>query len=660
VADAPEQTPAQSVAIDYPGAPDSERETAASVVARVVLWEQGIGKDWRERCQRFYRQYRGFRQFRDAWTKAGPNDRDGVLYDAKKHWGAHLHIPLSFRTIETIVPKAIAHAPKLLVVPADEQWRKNVEAVRLLLDSQQEQIDIDLAFQDVMRSGRIYGLGVGKSYWRKEIKQRRRMEKSALGAEYLLGDLKPEVTFDDPMFEDVDVFDFAWDPYGCDLRTCEWVSHRIWLSKRAVMQRLASGVWNTVSAGQLDEDRVSKLNSGGGQRYDEIWSDRMLASGFGSFNSLARGQQPHELLEFHDGDRVLSVLDRQVLVQDAENPCAPCMPFCIYRPTPLAKQFVGIGDLEPLEHLQRELDTLRSQRRDAATIALCAGYAFDDTAVNEDDLTFGPAAAIRTQGNPREAILPLPIKEVPGSGYQEEQVIRADIEAVSGMQDALDNTPAGGQASTATEAQLVQASLGRRIELGSRRFEIEIVRNTARAFLYMDQRMIEENRPALMVPEEGVTPEEAYESGAWKMYPIGPGELEGEYEMMAEGGSMAARNIPQDRADANQLMQIAGHSWYIDPTKPLERALELCGIKHPKAWMKAQEPPVPAAALNMLELAGVDPNLIQQAVLKARTVAAPQEGPSAEQVTAMLGGAQMGGQGAPAPVPGQNGGGYRR
>jgi hypothetical protein len=49
------------------------------------------------------------------------------------------------------------------------------------------------------------------------------------------------------------------------------------------------------------------------------------------------------------------------------------LPFQVYRPTPLQKQMVGIGDLEPLEHLQRELDTLRSQRRDAATMALCAG-----------------------------------------------------------------------------------------------------------------------------------------------------------------------------------------------------------------------------------------------------------------------------------------------
>ncbi len=608
----------------------------------------GVGKDFRERCERFYRQYRGFREFRDHWTKTGQNDRDAMLFDAKKHWGAHLHIPLSFRTIETIVPKAIANAPKMLVLPRDEQWRKNVEAVRLLLERQQEQIDIDLPFQAVMRSGRMYGLGVGKVYWRREQVNRRKIQPRVFKTGFKVGNLMSEVSFDDPMFEDLDVFDFGWDPYGSDMKTCEWTYHRIWMSTEAVTKRLQEGVWNTDSAKALTPEDVRGLQ-GSGQRYDEIWKDRMEVSGFRSWSLQERGEQPHELIEFHDGERVHTILDRQVLVQEAENPCCGMMPFQIYRPTPLSKQLVGIGDLEPLEHLQRELDTLRSQRRDAATIALCAGFAFDDGVVNEEDLVFGPGAAIRVNGNPNEALMALQVRDVPGSGYQEEAAIRGDIEAVSGGSDTLE--AGGATTQTATEAQLVQASLSARIRLGSRRFEIEVVRTAGRGFLYLDQRMITEDRPALMVPEEGQTPEEAYETGAWKEYPIGPGELLGEYEIMMEGGSMAERNIPQDRADAIQLMQTFGHSWYVNPTKPLERAMELFGVKHPKAWMKAQEPPIPAMALSFLKLAGVDPQLIEQAVMKARTVSAPQEGPTSDQVTGMLGGAPVGGAaGGPAPA----------
>jgi hypothetical protein len=111
----------------------------------------------------------------------------------------------------------------LIYLPRREIWEENVHNIRLLIDAQQDQIDIDLPFQSVMRSGRIYGLGVGKSYWRKEYALRRRMKRSMRdrlgmgGDSYVPGRLEQSCTFDDPMFEDVDIFDFMWDPYGSDM-----------------------------------------------------------------------------------------------------------------------------------------------------------------------------------------------------------------------------------------------------------------------------------------------------------------------------------------------------------------------------------------------------------------------------------------------------------
>lgn len=630
--------------VSWPGASSEEEQAAGLVYGRVLHFEKTIGKDFRERCERFYKQYRGFRQFRADWIQGGANDRDALLQEQKRVWGAQLHIPMSFRTIETIVPRAIAHMPKLLYHPRDEQWRKNVETVRLLINAQQSQITIDLPFQMVMRAGRIYGLGIGKTYWRTEVKSRRRMERHALiPSQLVLGKSKPEVVFDDPMFEDVDPFDFMWDPYGYDPQTCEWMVHRRWLSTQAVMQRLESGTWATDSAKTLDAEKVHSLSPRGNDKYSEIWQQRMAESGFTSFQaSRAQGERPHEILEFHDGESVLTLLDRQVLVQSGENPCGD-MPFQCYRPTPLGHQMVGIGDLEPIEHLQRELDTLRSQRRDAATLALAGAYVFDDAAIDEEDLVFGPGAAIRaTNANPKDALFPLPVKEVPGSAWQEEAAILRDLDAVPGMTDALDNRSAGGSeaGTTATEASLVQAALGRRIELSSRRFELEVVKPCASIFLYLDQRMITKKRPDLVVPSEqpgtaGYDPDNDGDlaAGKWRFYPVGPGELLGDYEIEPDGGSMAARNVPQDRSDAAFILDKLSHDWYMDPTKMRLRALELLGFKHPRSYLRDPTPSVPMAALRFLLEGGVDPNLLIQSVLHAREISAPTEGPSASQIT---------------------------
>lgn len=633
----------------FPGAPPQDAEVVQEVVNCIRLWEEGVGKPFHKKCQRFYDQYRSFTRWDHEWVKAGPRDRDGYIVEAKKKWGAELHIPLSYRTVETVVPRAIAQAPKLLITPRDELWRESVEAVAMLIDAQQEQIDIDLPLQNVMRSGQLYGLGVGKTYWDRKARLRRRMQERTVpvseeqaareGADshtHFLGKPEPDVYFDDPRFEDIDIFDFAWDFRGYDMQSCDWTIHRIWLSLKGVLDRLAQngGPWNSATVATLDEEAIRKL-PGAQLRYDEIWRERMRASGFTEKSLNEHGEQIHEVIEYHDGRNVYTVLDRQILVNVCENPCGE-MPFQIYRPTPLSHQMVGIGALEPLEHLQRELDTLRSQRRDLVTLALCAGYAYDATSVDPEDLQFGPASAIEVDGDPRQALMPLSVKDVPGAGYQEEQAINANIEAVSGIADALDNSPGNGQSGTATEAQLVQAALGRRIELGARRFEIEVVRHAARQFLYLDQREIRKVRSVMVsgAEPEPIDPEEA----RYKWFQIGPGELEGEYEIKVEGGSMAARNVPQDRSDATQLLNSFAHDWFINPTKPREEALRLMGIKHPKAWLRSQQPSAPLATLRMMLAGGADPALMARSIIAARTTEAPDEGQDAEQVAALSGG----------------------
>jgi hypothetical protein len=626
-----------------PWAPDSEREALEMVTSCVESWDRGMGADAREMFTRRYQQYRGFRKWRDEWTSAGPRDRDGLVYDAKRQWGAHLHIPLSYRTIEEMVPAAVAHRPRMLYLPRHEQWEHNVQNIRLLIDAQQENIDIDLPFQAVMRSGRIYGLGVGKTFWRKDYEPAREVrQRTFRPGKFYLGKRKFKCVFDDPDFEAVDIFDFMWDPMGGGLlgsNRCRWVVHRLWMGPEQVLDRVQSGAWNTQSAQGLTVEKLQAM--GNGQKYDEIWQERLTASGFGSMNMSVRGDQVHEVWEWHDGDRVLTALDRQVLVQEAENGCRG-FPFSAYRPTPLQGQMVGIGDLEPLEHLQSELDTLRSQRRDGATLALAAPVVYDSGAIDEEQLVWGPGSAMGLDnvGDVRAAIMRLQVGDVPGSGYEEERVIRSDFDAVSGISAALDPN-SGGQISTATEAQLVQAALGRRISLSSRRFEIEVVRQAARQFLALNQRMILEPRAPIRQPGEGLDEYQAAEEGRWKWFPIGPGELRGEFTIIPEGGSMAARNIPQDRQDAQIFFTMAQNNEHVDPRWALLKGLDLMGVRDPEAALKQQAPPVPQSALDMLVQMGFDKRLIEYAVQTAQQQDPQlQQGPTPGQVSQMMGGQQ--------------------
>jgi len=634
------QTVTQTFARRGKGVSDGEWDLLQRIGAGLGTFEDGIGRDFRENCDKRYQQYRGFRKFRDAWTAAGPRDRDGVLLEAKSTWGSQLHIPLTYRTIEHMVPAAIAHAPKMLYLPRLEQYAQNVRNVQLLMDSQMQQVDIELPFQDVFKSGLMYGLGVGKALWREEYGLERKTRRSVFKPNTYVArpQLSQTCTFNDPTFEDVDPYDFAWDPYGSDLQTCKWVAHRLWLSLDDCLARLRDGSWDTDGARALTEDELR--NSGSLEEYGKIWQQRMEASGFASFQTqnLERGEQIHELWEWHDGQRVYCALDRQWIVKGGESPCVGHFPFPIYRPTRVPKQMVGIGEIEPLEHLQRELDTLRSQRRDAATIALMAGYAFDGQAVDREDLEFGPGAAIEVRNaSPRDAIMPLQIKEPPGTSYQEEQIIRGDIDLVSG---ATDERSDSSTTQTATEAQLVQAAVSKRIGFKSRRFEIEVVRHTARVWLKLNQRMILQDRDPIRQPEDGLDLGQAAAEQRWQWFPLGPGELRGEFEIIPEGGSMAAENVQQNIQLAQIYLQLSENP-YLDGRKPMIRALSLLGEKDPESWLKQTDPPVPPLALELLAKMGVPPEQIQFAVSEAQrrdpTLPPEQQGPDAQQVDQMMG-----------------------
>jgi hypothetical protein len=204
-----------------------------------------------------YRQYRGFQRFRDAWTKAGPNDKDGLLYDEKQHWGAQLHIPLSYRTIEAMVPRAIAHRPRMLYLPRQQRWEANVESVRVLIDAQQEQVDIDLPFQAVMRSGRIYGIGAGKCFWREEYGPRRRAKRGSSGCRGR--GTTSSATWSGSRSSTTRTSRTSTSSTSCGTRSGRrstrrsnrvgWIVHRLWFSLEACMDRIASGAWNTDSRG---------------------------------------------------------------------------------------------------------------------------------------------------------------------------------------------------------------------------------------------------------------------------------------------------------------------------------------------------------------------------------------------------------------------------
>lgn len=586
------------------------------IVGRFDQADKGVHRRFRDKADHFYALYRNYTDFRNSQQATDARDRDMGLRYARREWGAELFIPHSFAAVETILPRMLANSPKVIIRPKAQRWENNAPNMKCVIDGQYAAMDYELRLQKVIRHGLTYGLGVQKTYWATRKRDSHGLQRSIEDDNRWTVVPQAKTYMDDPVIDVVDPYDFFWDPFAGEIQECEWVIHRTWRSDDYVSKMLKAKYWD----GPTLEDVT--MGSGGGTAYTEVWEKRKRADGT---PSNGRSPQIHEVWEYHDGDKVITVVDREWIVQDAPNPAWHGeLPFQVYRPTPIAGHMVGIGEIEPIVDLQAEINTLRSQRRDNATISLQRSYFFMDGMIDPGDFKIGPGIGIPVLGDPREAVYPMPISDIPNSGYQEEAALNADIQRAIGLND---EASAGGQDQTATGAQLVHAAMSLRIKMKTRNAELELVRAGGRQIMALNQQRILTNRevPTPAPPRPG-QPDRRW---AWKK--IGPGELAGEFDLDVEGGTLAPENVPQQRSDAQMMMQMMQNP-SVNPEPAMRFALVNMGIDNPEAFLTPQPPEkmIPQAQMDkvlsaLVDGAGVDESLVKQAVAQAQQP--PQDGP---------------------------------
>ncbi len=601
---------------------------------------------YRQRWEHFYALYRGFTDWQQSIASGKPRDVYNGLEEARREWGAELFIPRTFATVETIVPRMVGNRPRMLALPRRKTTRpENAKNMQFVVDAQQSQIDYELKLSKSIKVGLILGLAVQKVAWQKLSREKRSLKKPTVemkdGPAWVEGDPEKVAVFDDPNVWHVDPFDWLWDPYASSMDDMRFCFHRTWRDTSYCWRKIESGDWTPLVREKLTGEDVQA--SSPSSRYEELHASRLKSASLGRYSQEPDSSQSgmHEVLEFHDGDNVVTILDRQTVVNKAANPSwHGQIPFVIFRPMDAAtEQLPGIGVVEPMEHLQLELNTLRSQRRDNATIKLNAPLVYGVGKIAPEDLVFGPGKAIPAHGDVNEALKQLIIGDIPNSSYQEDQGLVGDMEVVSGVSDPV--TGAGvGDADTATGVQLVQAAANERIKGMVARAMDELVIPATRLFGELNQQHIIENRdvrlPSPPVPGEP--------DRRWTWEKVSPEGLQGEYDWEPKGGAISPENTVQDRSDAQAWVQLLASpiGEFIDREKIALRVVELMGADHPESLVRPPTQPLPEqlpqAFEQVLAELGMDPAQAQQVVQHALELAVQAEQEQDEQ-----------------PEPGQNG-----
>jgi hypothetical protein len=598
---------------------------------------------WREQAEKRYALYRSFRSFKKDWRDVGPNDRDDFWQNARRTFGTELFIPHCFATVETTVPKMLSQLVRPQVKPLEQDAEANTLPMQQTIDAQMAQIHYNLTLQDVGKTGLIYGLGIQKVRWRYSTRSRPYLAPvtvlGAAGPSHFKKVEQDYVDFDDPEAIWVDPFDWFYDDNGWDMQTIEFCIHRTWRTRQYIKERVQAKDWRNI-----EESDLESLEPTGSGEWDRVMEGRLEARGFADVNRT-RDRDLHEVWEYHDRNEVITVLDNNIVVASGPNPYwHGKLPFQIYRPTKVPGELPGIGEIEPIEDLQREINEMRTQRRDNAVLVLNKPFAYWDGLVDPDEIRFGAGTLIPTPGDPRELIRPLDVGDIPGSGYQEEAALVSDIEKTSGISE----TVAGGNSNaasvaTATGAQLVQQAASLRVQNKLRLLEEELMVPTVEQFGELNQQKIRTPRdirlpgmPELEPAEGSVLPTQR-----WQWITVGPDSLQGKFEYTVDSGASQPDNIPQMRQDAQMKYQMLGQNPMIEQRKMLAEVMHDLGFKDPERFLAPPGPNFPAIDPNvvgqLLVQAGVDQNVVQQALQQGQAAAMQagatnQEGsPGAEQ-----------------------------
>lgn len=541
------------------------------VVGYVQACEKSSHMRFREKRDRLVARYMGYKELLEEFKDAQPADRSRVVRSAETNYGQNLAIPFAFATVETTLPRMLSNRPRMLITPRGPASEDNVQNMRYLIDSQQERINYELVLQDIAKDGLIPGLGVQKVLWKTDKRKRKMLTRGILNPLVVTEGVVTE--FDGPVAERVDPIDFFGDPFASEIaspagRVMEWAICRTWRSTQYVLAKMSQGLWL-----QLDEKEVKGMN--GKQKYAESLSSNPNAQ-----NDVAAYGDVHEILEFWDGDRLVTVLDRDWLCVDMPNPYWHGeLPFQLFRPTKVPGELYGLGEIEPLEDLFAEVNELRTNRRDNQRITNQQVFVYDEGIVDPADIKFGPGAKIPVNGDPRDLLWPVPSRGLDNAGYQEEAALISNIDRVSGLSDMM----SGGEGQvqqTATGAQLVNASASIRIQNKTRRLEVETIKPGARHFGLLSQQMIRSTVDIrIPAPPTIDNPDARYQ---WLQ--IDPLGLQGEFEWEADGGATAPENVPQKRQDAQVKLGLVQNP-SINSEAMLMSALEDLGLKQPQQYL---------------------------------------------------------------------------
>ena len=502
-----------------------------------------------------FKSAKNFRQTdqEEIWKRSYNNWR-GVLDKSQFPWRSKLFIPWSFTVVETIIPKVFARDPKWRAIsrnpeppaqqPLDQPEQEGYDlstpdqasVVNNLLSYQWSRIGMRVKMYDFIKDSLMYSKGFVKVGWEYKTKTTHEMV-PVVGEDDEITFEKKEKNFvycDDPKIEVIDPFDLYVDPEATSLEDAAYVIHRKMVPFETLKDNPNYKNVNKIEMPKKSANRASINNDLNEQtRYD------------GSKPAADQYKGEVEIFEYWEDDRIIVLANSSTVLRDTPNPYnhkkKPFVELDDYRDP---HKFYGQSELSVIDPLQREINSIRNQRRDYDNLALNPVIRMvPGTLRNPNSAVMAPGNVWMVSDLQSMDVFTLP--QLQGSATQVEQQTANDIKMTVAIDEiGIGLLPDNPQRRSATEVVTAQSMAGKRFAIKIALLE-EAVKKIGEMVFALNQQFLDQERVIQIVGPRG----------AQEWVKLTPDDIAGDFFIDIETGSMLPKDEIAARQEAVQLLQ---------------------------------------------------------------------------------------------------------
>lgn len=528
------------------------QERAKQTVRDAFKKSENFQNAYFEKYKKWYGLYRGHQQSKNY------------------HGRADLFIPEAFGHIEAVHARVIRAFQGVKAKPQASDDVDQAKSAERLLEYQTRVFNYKQAFKDLDKSAKIYGHGILKVSWAYSDDGNR----------------------DHPIVESLDPSDYYWDPNAVNRSTARYEIHR---TKKTIKDIENNPHFDQEAIEELKRRRESVGKTAGSE---SVQDNRRAIQGLS--NPSSKGQI--ELIEYwgefaeeEDGEKkefIIVLANNEVILRLEENPFTEIFkdnivdenylrPFILMKDTDVPHEFHGMGMIEPIEKLLEELNDTRNQRMDNVTDVIDHMWQVIDGAdIDESELVRRPGGIVHTAIP--NGVAPLPVNDVTQSAYNEEAIIKEDIQRALGVPDVAVGSLQNLQGEAAATILALQESANVRFDVKIGAFA-DAIRHVYSIILAYNQRWMDKK---VVIRLEGREVEKGQE---FDFEEIDKESIAGKFDIDVQMDTQSNKIVR--RQEAFQLFQLLAQSPLVNQETNLRTLLESVDRKDIEQLLDAPPPP---------------------------------------------------------------------